>query len=154
MIDEKKLIKDIQNRINYWENKAAEYEIVGDTEGIDICVEKTIELGAVMRFIKDMPKVGEWIPVSERMPKEHEVSEPIFDSVTLAEIDVKHHTTSDLAQVTVKDEDGERFVYFDYTVDGKWFCYNEDLGFEVLAWQPLPEPAKEKKNEKRRFLVD
>lgn len=53
MIDEKILIKAIYNRINYWENKAAEYEIVGDTEGMDICVEKTIELGAVMRFIKE-----------------------------------------------------------------------------------------------------
>lgn len=59
MIDEKILIKAIYHRINYWENKAAEYEIVGDTEGMDICVEKTIELGAVMRFIKDMPREGE-----------------------------------------------------------------------------------------------
>ena len=53
MIDEKKLTKYIQNRINYWENKAAEYEIVENTEGMDICVEKAMELGAVMRFIKE-----------------------------------------------------------------------------------------------------
>ena len=53
MIDEKKLTKYIQNRINYWEDKAAEYEIVENTEGMDICVEKAMELGAVMRFIKE-----------------------------------------------------------------------------------------------------
>lgn len=52
MIDEKRLIKDIQNRINYWKNKAAEYDIAGYTER-DICVEKAIELNAVLNLIKE-----------------------------------------------------------------------------------------------------
>ena len=133
------------------ENWSAEASFKGEVgrrfqamrSAIDLVIDQVEAMMEALNLVECQPKVGEWIPVSEGMPEEHEVSEPIFDPVTLAEIDVKYNTTSDLAQVTVKDEDGERFVYFDYTVDGKWFCYNEDLGFEVLAWQPLPEPAKE-----------
>ena len=133
MIDEKKLMEYVVSLEKLYQKAWAQYDDEEDFGGMCAC-------GDIIAYIEDVPKVGEWIPVSERMPEEHEVSEPIFDPVTLAEIDVKYHTTSDLAQVTVKDEDGERFTYFDYTVNGKWFCFNEDLGFEVLAWQPCLEP--------------
>lgn len=135
MIDEKKLMKYVVSLEKSYQKAWEQFDGEEDFGGMNAC-------GTIIAYIENMPKVGEWIPVSERMPEEHEVSEPIFDPVTLAEIDVKYHTTSDLAQVTVKDEDGERFVYFDYTVDGKWFCFTEDLGFEVLAWQPMSEPWK------------
>ena len=42
----------------------------------------------------------------------------------------------------------------DCTVNGRWSNFNEDLGFEVLAWSPLPEPWRGEENEKRTFLVD
>ena len=140
MIDEKKLMEYVVSLEKLYQKALEQFHDEEDFGGMDAC-------GDIIAYIEDMPKVGEWIPCSERMPEEHEVSEPIFDPVTLAEIDVKYHTTSDLAQVTVKDEDGERFVYFDYTVDGKWFCCNEDLGFEVLAWQPMSEPWEGEENE-------
>ena len=43
MIDEKKLIADIQNRIHYWESEAAKYDEIGDTENMDICDGKAID---------------------------------------------------------------------------------------------------------------
>ena len=124
MIDEKRLIKDIQNRINYWENKAAEYEIVGDTEGIDICVEKTIELGAVMRFIKDMPKVGEWIPFTVD-------DEGILDCKMPDEGE----------EILVSDGAD---VMTDIFMNNGEECYLDGWNRDLigLAWQPCPEPWK------------
>ena len=84
----------------------------------------------------------EWIPVSERLPEEYEQSSDIYDMDTLAVIDTKHFTASDLMVVTVKDIDKDiLFVCDDITVDGKWVNFSD--GFEVIAWQPLPEPYKE-----------
>lgn len=122
MIDEKKLIEILTK----WEYDA-------------LPIERDL-IEAIIYLVEDQPKVGEWIPCSERMPEEHEVSAPIFDPVTLAETDVRYYTISDLVQITVKDEEGKRFVYDDYTVNGKWYYFNEDLGFEVLAWLPPSEP--------------
>lgn len=68
-------------------------------------------------------KVGEWIPVSERLPEN-------FTSVLL----------------TAKmPEDVECLVYTggragtDFTLDG---VINSER-YEVIAWQPLPEPYRE-----------
>lgn len=107
---------------------------------IDICDGKLVELEIVMKMIQEQPKVDEWIPCSERLPEEHEEQQLIFDPVTLAEIGARDHTASHLVQVTVEDETGRRFVWYDYTVNGRWTNFNGDLEFEVLAWQPLPEP--------------
>lgn len=122
MIDEKKLVKEIKNQLikeiknrrDFWLSKASKYAEMTD----------------------------EWIPCSESMPEEHEEQQPIIDPVTLAEIDVRYYMASDLVQVTVESGTGRRFVCDDCKVNGRWSNFNEDLGFEVLAWQPLPEPWK------------
>lgn len=51
MIDEKKLLKEIKNRRNFWVSKASKYAETEDEINTDICDGK-----------------GEWIPCSERMP--------------------------------------------------------------------------------------
>lgn len=84
-----------------------------------------------------------WIPVSERLPEEHEESQDIYDIDTLAVVDTKNYMASDLVNVTVKDYEKDiLFVCDDCTADGKWCNFSNDR-FEVTAWQPLPEPYKE-----------
>lgn len=130
MIDEKKLIKELKEYIDKYK------EI--DAQGMHSL--KWCAMIEALNLVECQPKVGEWIPCSERLPEEHEEQKPIIDPVTLAEIDVRYYTASDLVQVTVEGGTGRRFVCNDCTVNGRWSNFKEDLGFEVLAWQPLPEP--------------
>ena len=106
MIDEKRLVKEIKNWIktDRFKDYSAGY-ILSD----------------VIEEINKMPKVGEWIPVSER----------------LSEIDVN-------VLVIYKDDDN-------FVVDtdcrnktiNNWLYFGDD----VIAWQPLPEPYREESAE-------
>jgi len=83
--------------------------------------------------------MGKWISVKERLPEECEETRDIFDMGTLSIADCEVYKTSDLVSVTVKDhEDDKIFVSDDCTTDGEWSNFNGT--FEVIAWQPLPEP--------------
>jgi len=76
--------------------------------------------------------MGKWTSVKEKLPEEHEETRDIFDMETL----------SDLVIVTVKDHrDDEIFASDDYTMYGEWCNFNGT--YEVIAWQPLPEPYNE-----------
>lgn len=91
--------------------------------------------------LKTMNK-AKWIPVSERLPEEHEEYQDVFDPDTLAVTDTEWYVASDLVLVTVRDyEKDTLFVCDDITVDGKWVNYNGD-DFEVIAWKPMPEEYK------------
>ena len=89
---------------------------------------------------------NKWIPCSERLPEEHEEPKDIYDPFTLAIEDTQYIMTSNLVLVTVLDLEKESiFVLDDCTVGGKW-CNKSDT-WEIIAWQPLPEPYKEQSNE-------
>ena len=84
-------------------------------------------LHSVCEKVWEQPKACEWIPVSERLPEN-------FTSVLL----------------TAKmPEDVECLVYTggragtDFTLDG---VINSER-YEVIAWQPLPEPYREESAE-------
>lgn len=105
MIDEKKLIKEL----DVW------WGTLDPRNDSTIC--DVIE--AVKEKIDDTEKVGEWVPVGERLP------DP--DTYVL---------------VTYKDFDGSAIGADRYDQDiHDWFCFEEG----VIAWMPLPEPYKEER---------
>lgn len=92
MIDEKKLIDELDRKL---------YAM------------QIVPMSAVLDIIKEQPKVGEWIPCSERLPEE-----------------------KGTYLVTVK-KFGVTFARFTGQKD------NLHFDSEVIAWMPLPEPFKE-----------
>ena len=102
MIDEKRLVNEIKNWIktDRFEDYSAGY-ILSD----------------VIEEINKMPKAGEWIPVSERLP------EP--DTYVL----VTYKNFDDFAIGADR---------YDQNIHD-WFCFEES----VIAWQPFPEPYRE-----------
>ena len=120
MIDEKKLMKVIEVMVKPLTTPDGcgrfDSEIEAYNEGLIDAMEK----------VNEQPKVGEWIPCSERLPEE--------GAVVLVSLE--------------KDEDYDwvRLVREGYYDEGYWFDMDgAHYGFEVLAWMPLPEPYKEDK---------
>ena len=71
-----------------------------------------------------------WIPVSERLP---------------------HGSYADLVNVSIHDDSGN--TPFDYTscgwvtTDGEYWIVDNEINNHVIAWMPLPEPYKERREE-------
>ncbi|MCH5271596.1 MAG: DUF551 domain-containing protein [Lachnospiraceae bacterium] len=83
---------------------------------------------AMVDFIESQPKIGEWIPCSERHPEEHDVYMVAWKPKTGLE---------------------QKECYYEIVEceDGQWIGdipQSEPFGgYDVFAWQPLPEPYKE-----------
>ena len=100
-----------------------------------------------LRAIRDMPSVQpepQWIPVSERMPEEHEsmfakyYNTPKWNnSMWLKE--------SDKMLVSVEVPGNEIIVDTAKMLDGKWFFGLSFVDKKVIAWMPLPEVYKPNK---------
>lgn len=113
MIDEKKLIAEIREKIRP--------ESFGEQcNSLDV-------IYAMLQLIDEQPKVGEWIPCSERLPEEdgiYIVDDRVFNSPWI-------HTAGFM--VSSKAWCENHGVYY----DDKYGRYEDG---RVIAWQPLPEP--------------
>lgn len=100
-----------------------------------------------LQELVDKAESFEWIPVSERLPKEHD---SIFAKLygTDKWSDSLWRTQSKEVFVTLEYEDGIRTVKSSHTTDGKWSVEKKTTlsKFKVVAWMELPEPYKEKDN--------
>ena len=85
-------------------------------------------VAAVETLINTAPKVGEWIPVSEGLPKEDYDTVLVFLESNIYDIAIWH------------SEYGFRPWYAGYFEEAA-----PEWESKVLAWQPLPEPYKENK---------
>ena len=100
------------------------------------------KLNQVHDFISSEPTIEpqKWIPVSERLPKEHD---SIFAKLYGTEKwrNAMFRRTSNTVIITVEFKDGTRQTAPCHTIDGEWNQSMKGMG-KVTAWMPLPEPYK------------
>lgn len=132
MIDDKKLIDKLRDwiRTDYFEDWSARNFILND----------------IIAEINKMPKVGEWIPVSERPPED-------LTPVNITWVNRKPVSY----YMHIKDKP---FTATGILCHGAWYWFSArcedylkeygdskvdamDEHIEVIAWQPLPEPYRE-----------
>ena len=105
----------------------------------------------MLQELVDKTDSFEWIPVSERLPDEHN---SVFAKLygTDKWDDAFWRTKSKEVLVTIEYEDGTRIVKSSHTTDGKWALEKRATlsEFKVVAWIPFPEPYKEKQNDLSR----
>ncbi len=122
MIDEKKLIEESPEWLNPNCVGKEEYN-----KGWNDCNKYWCNT------IERQPKVGEWIPCSERLPELHRV-----DMQSSGE----YYMISDSVIIT----DGESIGLTKYEVDDDdrkgWLECEFEGNEDVVAWMPLPEPYK------------
>lgn len=84
----------------------------------------------------------EWIPVSEKLPDEHD---SIFAKSygTDKWDNMFWRTTSNRVIATIKYNDGTVIVKEAFTHDGEWTIEKKNINCKVIAWMPLPSPYKE-----------
>lgn len=125
MIDEKKLIESVKA-----------YKELGLGKNLHSIADVIIEI------IEAQPKVGEWIPVEERLPKEHD---SVFAKLKGTDkwYSGMFEKRSDEVIVTCEYGDGTRVTKTSKTIDGKWSIETKSISkLKVLFWQPLPEPPR------------
>lgn len=102
----------------------------------------------ILQELVDKADSFEWIPVSERLPDEHDSIFAKFYGTDKWN-DALWKTQSMEVLVTIEYEDGTRSVTSSYSTDGKWEIEKivKLSKCKVVAWKPLPKPYKEKKND-------
>lgn len=142
MIDEKVLLQSRPEALNDKMDMDLQNQKGGYNNGWNDCLFYFIDI------IKKQPKVGEWIPVTERMPEEHD---SIFAKLygTDKWSNALWRTQSKEVLVTIEYEDGVRTVKSSHTTDGKWVLEKRAKlnKCKVVAWMPLPELYKGNQNE-------
>lgn len=100
----------------------------------------------IIRSHMDDAENDGWIPVSERLPEEHDSIFAKFKGTDTWN-DAMFEKKSDEINVTIEYEDGIRKTTTSYTLDGVWKIEKERcvVKRKVVAWLPLPEPYKEGK---------
>lgn len=83
------------------------------------------------KMMKLLQRGMRWIPVTERMPEEHETRVPIARL---------YNKTSGRLLVTVEGDDGSRGVQQGSTRDRQWKTEFYIGDVRVVAWMPFPAP--------------
>lgn len=116
MINEKNVIRAMWDKFDSFYNVALRFDEAETKMANRVLTD-------VQRIIDEQPKVGEWIPVSERGPKE-------FERV----------------MVWIECKIGNDVTYmhgFSYQVEDIWYGDAFGAKRKVLAWMPLPDRYKE-----------
>ena len=89
-----------------------------------------------------------WIPVEERLPKEHDSIFAKWKGTDKWSKSMFEKTSGDV-NVTVEYEDGKRKTITAHTVDGKWVLPNRIIKQKVIAWRPLPDSYCPERSERK-----
>ena len=103
---------------------------------------ETMALDLAIKALEQEPKTGRWIPCSERLPEERDWYLAVFEEVDTGFIGLPYIADYLMGKHTI------------YTTEDGWIIHNctdrEDASSEYykklrcVAWQPLPEPFKER----------
>ena len=99
-----------------------------------------------LQELVDKAESFEWIPVSEKLPDEHN---SVFAKSygTDKWSNAFWRTTSNRVIATIKYNDGTVIVKEAFTHDGAWTVEKKNINCKVIAWMPFPNPYKENENE-------
>lgn len=138
MIDEKVLLQSRPEALNDKMDMDLQNQKGGYNNGWNDCLFMFIDR------IKKQPKVGKWIPVTERLPEEHESVFAKFYGTDRWD-NAFWRARSEEVLVCIEYDDGSRSVTISVTLDGKWHIERRRVlhDFKVIAWMTLPEPMKE-----------
>jgi len=126
MIDEKELIK----RLELIQDKCCD---MAKKENNINFLKKSLNISHIIGIINTQPKIGEWIPCSERLPEEPEERQAFYDKKRFVEMDK-------FPEYIVMIEHAEKPTVLQYIGGGEW--YRDGIYYRVTAWQPLPQPYK------------
>ena len=122
MIDEKKLIEDIEKEIEF----AMKCNMPAMVAG----------MRQIASIIVNQPKTGEWIPCSERLPNMHRED---------MEAEGEYYMISNPVIVT----DGQQIYIAEYEADMDyrygWHSLDGEDYDNIIAWMPLPNPYRPEK---------
>lgn len=95
----------------------------------------------VLLKLVDKAESFEWIPISERLPEEHD---SVFAKLygTDKWRSELWRTTSNIVIATIKYNDGTVIVKEAFTHDGEWTVEKRNTNCKVIAWMPFPNPYK------------
>ena len=103
-------------------------------------ISKIVEL--LLSDLEQDEKENGWIPVSERLPEEHDSIFAKFKGTDNWKRGM-FEKTSKYVIATVVFDDGTVLVEQAHTTDGIWRTDKKVLGGTVVAWMDYPEPYKE-----------
>lgn len=129
MIDEKKLIEELEIQIERERNKCNDMvelnlgDLVAKYNHGEFCYVNALHL------VQTQPKVGEWIPCSERLPENNQNVLVWFEYFRYGDFNCLYQT-----------------IGISYTWKGEWSGFvNNTSGWQklrIIAWMPLPEPYR------------
>lgn len=103
-------------------------------------ISKIVEL--LLADLEENEKENGWIPVSQRLPEEHDSIFAKFKGTDNWKRGM-FEKTSKYVIATVAFDDGTVLVEQAHTTDGIWRTDKKVLGGTVVAWMVYPEPYKE-----------
>lgn len=103
-------------------------------------ISKIVEL--LLADLEQDEKENGWIPVSERLPEEHDSIFAKFKGTDNWKRGM-FEKTSKYVIATVVFDDGTVLVEQAHTTDGIWRTDKKVLGGTVVAWMDYPKPYKE-----------
>ena len=128
----------MSDEMTFAQNEDGTFSTYNDAYDIVIHCESKEEQEKTIERLKST----NWIPVSERLPEEHDSIFAKFKGTDNWKRGM-FEKTSKYVIATVVFDDGTVLVEQAHTTDGIWRTDKKVLGGTVVAWMDYPEPYKE-----------